>query len=267
MKPGFIYIWHDTKRNKFYIGSHYGHTNDGYVGSNKRLMSAYKSRPDSFKRRILEYYEIADKSNLIVRENYWLSMISDDELRVKYYNEKKVAAGGDIVSTLSDKKKKEHKLKSNSIIRQLREDNPSWSLDKCAQVYYNMLEHREQNKKKPGETWTGRQHSLESKKKMSLSAIERGYCREPEWVHSEKTKRLVGLNNPKRKSIYTPYGKYTSAEEFAKITNKITANGIRGLLNDCDKIITKRRAERSPLLTLEDVGKTPRELGYFYGND
>lgn len=112
MRFGFIYLWHDTKRKKFYLGSHLGLPNDGYTGSNKKFKCAYKSRPETFKRRIIEsgYYE--SHRLLHIRENYWLSFIKDDELDSKYYNEKKLASGGDIVSKLSAEKRKIHRDKS-----------------------------------------------------------------------------------------------------------------------------------------------------------
>lgn len=31
---GFVYIWRDRKNKMFYIGSHMGKLDDGYIGSN-----------------------------------------------------------------------------------------------------------------------------------------------------------------------------------------------------------------------------------------
>jgi hypothetical protein len=109
---GFIYIWMDTKRKKFYIGSHKGDFNDGYIASSKRLLCAYKSRPETFKRRILETLQFEDHKELLERETYWLSMIKPEELGKRYYNEKNVASGGDIISNLSEEKKEQHRRKS-----------------------------------------------------------------------------------------------------------------------------------------------------------
>ena len=80
---GFIYIWRDRKHNKYYIGSHKGQIDDGYVCSSKSMKQAYKRRPEDFKRRILEYITPEERS---ARELYWLSMIAEDELGKKYYN-------------------------------------------------------------------------------------------------------------------------------------------------------------------------------------
>lgn len=72
--------------------------------------------------------------------------------------------------------------------------------------------------------------------------------------------RFFELNNPNRKDIHTPEGIFLSSEEYA---NKITANGLRNLLKVSNKPITKRRAERCPLLILENISKAPKEIGYY----
>lgn len=112
MKFGFVYIWFDTKRKKYYLGSHLGALNDGYVGSNHRFQCTYKSRPETFKRRILESHEKITSKDLLKREQVWLSKIKPEELSVRYYNEKNVASGGNIVGNLSKEKKEQHAEKS-----------------------------------------------------------------------------------------------------------------------------------------------------------
>ena len=112
MRFGFVYLWYDKKRNKFYLGSHLGLPEDGYVGSNHRLKCAYKSRPETFKRRILERHTHITSKQLLEREQFWLNLIRPEELSVRYYNEKKVASGGNIVGMLSEEKKIQHKIKS-----------------------------------------------------------------------------------------------------------------------------------------------------------
>jgi hypothetical protein len=53
-KYGFVYIWYDKKHKRYYVGSHWGHENDGYVCSSTWMMKAYKIRPDDFKRKIIK---------------------------------------------------------------------------------------------------------------------------------------------------------------------------------------------------------------------
>lgn len=108
---GFVYIWYDRKRKWYYIGSHMGTINDGYIGSNIRLQRAYNKRPEDFKRKILRYYYGSNQKELLLIEQYFLNKINNKELclsenekneTVKYYNIKKDASGlsGKIASLL-----------------------------------------------------------------------------------------------------------------------------------------------------------------------
>lgn len=83
-KHGFVYIWRDSKRNKYYVGCHWGKEDDGYVCSSNWMRSAYKHRPQDFKRKILATG--LDRKAMYVEESRWLSMIKSDELKVRYYN-------------------------------------------------------------------------------------------------------------------------------------------------------------------------------------
>jgi hypothetical protein len=110
--------------------------------------------------------------------------------------------------------------------------------------------------------WIRRQHAKE------MSTLNAGKISNRKGKNlSLETKFLVKINNPKRKAVRTPYGDFYSAEEFSEKTNLLTANGFRILLRDIDVPITAHRARRSPILTLSNVGKTFRELGYSYIQD
>ena len=106
MKTGFIYLWKDTEKNKYYLGSHLGKPEDNYIGSGVLFINAYNKRPQAFIRKIIE--KNIPKSSLLAREEAWLSLIPVDELGKKYYNLKKVASGGDIISNLSEEQRKLH---------------------------------------------------------------------------------------------------------------------------------------------------------------
>jgi hypothetical protein len=85
---GFVYCWINSSNSKYYIGSHKGNTNDGYVGSGKIFKRAYKKRPDVFEREILytgEYYR--EVEDLILK-------IFDVENDDKSYNLKAIGTGG-----------------------------------------------------------------------------------------------------------------------------------------------------------------------------
>lgn len=94
---GFVYIWFDRKHKRYYVGSHWGHENDGYICSSKWMKRAYQRRPSDFKRRIIQWVG-SNKKDLLVEEQRWLDMIKPEELSprkgiagqkgivVRYYN-------------------------------------------------------------------------------------------------------------------------------------------------------------------------------------
>jgi len=84
-KYGFVYIWYDKKHKRFYVGSHWGLENDGYICSSRWMRNSYKRRPNDFKRKLLQS-NICDRKQLLINEHKWLSLIKEKELGKKYYN-------------------------------------------------------------------------------------------------------------------------------------------------------------------------------------
>lgn len=82
---GFVYIWYDRKHKRYYVGSHWGTTNDGYDCSSRWMRAAKKRRPDDFKRRVIKYVSTS-KKDLLEEEGRWLGMIKKDEIGNRYYN-------------------------------------------------------------------------------------------------------------------------------------------------------------------------------------
>lgn len=66
----------------YYIGSHWGSKEDGYVCSSNRMRDAYRRRPQDFKRRILETTDC--RGDLLQLEQNWLSLAESKSER--YYN-------------------------------------------------------------------------------------------------------------------------------------------------------------------------------------
>lgn len=91
-KYGFVYIWFDRKHKRYYIGSHWGYENDGYICSSTWMNSAFKRRPNDFKRRIIKKINTS-KSDLLEQEYYYLSLIPNEELGKKYYNLRNIKNG------------------------------------------------------------------------------------------------------------------------------------------------------------------------------
>lgn len=94
---GFVYIWYDSKRKKYLIGSHHGPIDDTYITSTGGIYfkRAYKKRPETFKRRILEYNRVIDNFRYTQQlEQKWLDIRPNISLNEKYYNQKQWASGG-----------------------------------------------------------------------------------------------------------------------------------------------------------------------------
>lgn len=84
-KYGFVYIWHDCKHKRYYIGCHWGREDDGYICSSSWMKQAYSHRPNDFRRRIISRV-YTNRNELHEREFHFLSMIKTHELGKKYYN-------------------------------------------------------------------------------------------------------------------------------------------------------------------------------------
>ena len=84
-KYGFVYIWYDRKHKRYYVGSHWGYENDGYVCSSSWMKQAYKHRPEDFKRRIIKKV-YTNRKELMEEEFRYLSMIKNNEIKIRYYN-------------------------------------------------------------------------------------------------------------------------------------------------------------------------------------
>jgi hypothetical protein len=84
-KYGFVYIWYDSKQKKYYIGSHWGLEDDGYICSSNRMRDAYKRRPKDFRRRILARI-YTNREDLLNEEQRWFSHIKKEEFGIRYYN-------------------------------------------------------------------------------------------------------------------------------------------------------------------------------------
>lgn len=84
-KYGFVYLWRDRKHKRYYIGSHWGTENDGYVCSSQWMRRAYLRRPEDFRRHIL--FRCNNKPDLLQEEYRWLMFTKPEEIRgPRYYN-------------------------------------------------------------------------------------------------------------------------------------------------------------------------------------
>ena len=94
---GFIYVWYDILNKMYYIGSHWGYPDDGYICSSRWMLNNYKKRPQDFKRKIVKKI-YTNRTDLLIEEQKWIDMIDPlktvinnknnekREKNVKYYN-------------------------------------------------------------------------------------------------------------------------------------------------------------------------------------
>ena len=136
---GFVYRWTDTSNGMYYIGSHKGTPDDGYIGSGKFFKRAYNKRKDCFVREVLytgdHYRELEE---FILEE---LDAANDKES----YNLKNGAIGG--ATRTGMKNSKEHTAK-------VAEGNRGKKLSK-------------ETREKIRQSRIGTKHSDEAKAKMS----------------------------------------------------------------------------------------------------
>jgi hypothetical protein len=88
-KYGFVYLWYDRKHKRYYVGCHWGSTDDGYTCSSNWLRDAMKRRPEDFKRRILT--SGLTRNDMYDEEQRYLDMIKPSEIKPvcsqpRYYN-------------------------------------------------------------------------------------------------------------------------------------------------------------------------------------
>lgn len=195
MKSGFIYIWFDRKHKRYYIGSHWGSEDDGYICSSRWMRNSYKRRPSDFKRRILA--RVDDRGDLLAEEYKWLSLINDVEVGSKYYNltkhhnghwatdeEKRLSVGQKISKSSRGVSRNKGSKRTEEQKQKLRESNARQFNDseqresrrvKIAELWKdpsyrsNQIEKRKQ----PRPWMLGRTFSEDTKRKMSEAARNR----------------------------------------------------------------------------------------------
>lgn len=139
-KSGFVYIWFDRKHKRYYVGSHWGTEDDGYICSSQWMKRAQSRRPEDFKRRIIKR-GFSDKKSLLAEESRYLKMMKIEELRTRYYNLRNFdtnhwsALEPDYVKSISEKLSQSQKeayrtdpgraRRNSEAIRKAYEDDPS----------------------------------------------------------------------------------------------------------------------------------------------
>ena len=159
----FIYKTTDVRNGNFYIGMHStNNLDDGYIGSGTRLKHLiYKHGNDIFNMEILEF--LPDRKSLRLRESELVT--SDLILEEKCMNLKPGGHGGFNNDTHQLKCSQAAGLKHAERMKKDDEYRKKYS-DKLSKS--GKKRHQEGNLKNFSYDWTGKKHSEESKKKMSM---------------------------------------------------------------------------------------------------
>lgn len=212
-KYGFVYLWYDKKKKMYYVGSHWGTEDDGYVCSSRWMMKAYKRRPDDFKRRILKRV-YTNQLELLDEEQKIFDKISPHESGAKYYN-----------LSLHAKQRWHHKENRKSIHEKLisskqtpefkkkMSENNFWKGKDRSGSKNPMFgkKHTDEAKRKISEKNKGKQsrlgkkHTDETKQKMSESATGRPSPRKGLKVSEEQ---LINIKISQRNRDNSNYVKY-----------------------------------------------------------
>lgn len=187
-KYGFVYIWRDRKHKRYYIGSHWGFEDDGYICSSTHMNRSYRRRPNDFKRKILK--SNIKRENLLKEEHKWLSLIKKEELGKKYYNLNNYRFGHWTLnenSRLSIGEKISKTLKNN--YENFTEDD--WIKFKESRI---IPKHSEETKLKMSISRTGKKLSEETK--MNISKAKKGRSNGIKGrICSEETRKKIGAAN------------------------------------------------------------------------
>ncbi len=222
-KYGFVYIWRDKKKNRYYIGSHWGTPDDGYVCSSSWMKKTYKIRPTDFCRKIL--YKTMDRPTLLVEEEKWLHLIKDEELGKKYYNLNNKGVGHWSTNENSRKgiKQKLSERHKGRIYKR------GWHLTEEQKLHLSKI-----NKGKP----LNYTRSEETRKKISENS-KRLITERRIWMcskkHSEDTISKMKNNNSMKNPIHVQ-----------KVTD--SKKGIKWLTNGVDKKMAVPETEKFSIL-------------------
>lgn len=213
-KYGFVYLWYDKKRKMFYIGSHWGTEDDGYICSSDRMREAYRRRPNDFKRRIIQ--KNIKRDVLLDEEHKWLQLISENELGKRYYNLRQHKWGHwttDIDTNLSVREKIKKTLSDPEVKKKIGAPHKGKIVSK-------------ETKQKIRKARAKQVFTVETREKMSLSSkgiLNPFYGK----THSEETRQIMSKKASKRKHSEETRKKMSESRKayFAKKARMSSGNG------------------------------------------
>ena len=252
---GYIYKTTNLKNNTIYIGQRKGEFDSEYFGSGVALNYAIKKYGiENFKVEVIEYCKTFKIINN--KEIYYIA-----DFKKKGFVMYNISLGGQGGANWDDPEYRAKVLKARE---------GTYCFGKKNGMY--------------GKTsWkSGQTHSPETKEKMRLSAIKRfkdpiqkefiknlniGRKKTKKWIKNHKKKmKALFQKDPGRYAkhrYHTPFGIFNSIKEIQQVWN-LTRDVLYNCFMKPNYKITMQSLQRSKMLCYEDVGKTYKELGWYY---
>ena len=221
-KYGFVYIWYDAKHKRYYIGSHWGTEDDGYICSSRWMRKAFKRRPQDFKRRIISKI-YTNRQDTLQEEQRWLDMIDTDKL---------------ITNNTKDYERKQNVRYYNKSVSVI---NNSWWANKDTRLTIG----EKISKAKTGVST--RPCSEETKAKISKS--NSGKVRTPEMKEVQRQKKL----GKKR----TEEAKRKTSESLRKHWEEGRKNGTRSVAKSKPKTMSPQEQAKQSSSRLKELWSDP----------
>ena len=165
MVEGFVYKWINTRNGKWYIGSHKGSADDGYIGSGKAFIKSYKKHKEDFTRDILYVgLDFREVEELILET---LDAASDR----RSYNLKNSSIGGDTSMHFTEDSRR--RMSEASKKRDYSTPMPQDVRDKInksltgRKISDDLRKKYSEMRKGEGNSFFGKQHTEETKRKIS----------------------------------------------------------------------------------------------------
>lgn len=263
MNDFYVYVYYDprqTPARPFYVGKG---TKDRYK---KHLTETYDNTENKKKYAVIQAILRAGMEPII--EFHATGLTEDDAYEqeaslIRTYGRRDIDEGGILTNICVDNRPPN----ITGIIRPKGRDNPNYG--KKMKLSAEEIQRRTNQIVEQAKTQTGENNPFYGKThtddvKALISKLKTGNKNNLGRYPDHTTRTKIQLNNPNRKSIHTPYGEFASAEWFVGLHPIISANGLRSMLKNADKPINKRSVANNPIWTDDNIGKTPRELGWYF---
>lgn len=171
-KIGIVYKWENIDTKKWYIGSHFGFLNDGYIGSGKVFKNAYAKNPNKMIRSIL--YTGQDFRQA---EEFFLLYLDAARDRKSYNMKNTALGGGATVENMSiETRQKISEALKNRVRKPISEEtkNKISATLTGRKASKELCEKRKLNSLGDKNSFYGKSHTQETKEKIRMA--NKGKC-------------------------------------------------------------------------------------------